>query len=54
MKTKEQKREEAQARQETYNQLTLKERQIKLDEKLGFNCGAKKERARLDKMMEQD
>lgn len=47
MKTKEKKREEAQARQKTYDALTSKEKIARLDKKFGKGKGASKERARL-------
>ncbi|KKN47007.1 hypothetical protein LCGC14_0666990 [marine sediment metagenome] len=45
------KREEAEARQVEYNTLTPKEKLSKLDKKLGKDIGAKKERARLHKLI---
>jgi len=47
---KEQKRIEAEERQELYNGLTPTEKIGKLDRTLGKDIGAKKERARLKKL----
>lgn len=53
MKRIEQKRKEAQERQEKYNNLSIKEKIAKLDKKFGKGIGAKKERAKLRKRKEQ-
>lgn len=42
-----QKRKEAQERQENYIKLSVEEKIIKLDKKLGKGIGAEKERAKL-------
>jgi hypothetical protein len=47
MKNKQQRKEEAQVRQEEYNKLTTEQKILKLDLKLGGNLGAIKQRARL-------
>lgn len=51
MKTKDDKREEAIIRQKEYNKLTIKQKIAKLDEKFGKDIGAKKERAKLLKKL---
>ena len=51
MKSKKDKRKEAKARQEKYDKLTPQQRLDKLDRKLGKGVGAKKERARLLKLI---
>ena len=49
---KDQRREEAQERQEKHDALTPKQKLAKLDKKLGKNVGAVKERAKLQKEIE--
>lgn len=51
--TKEQKKESAKKRQEFTATLTPQQRLQVLDSKFGFNQGAKKERAKLLKLIEQ-
>ena len=51
-KSKEEKRREAELRQEAYGQLSLKGRLNKLDNLFGKGRGAKKERARLQQKIE--
>jgi len=48
MKDKRTKREEAEKRQKTYNNLSKKEKISRLDKKLGRGVGAKKEREKLN------
>ena len=47
MKNREEKKQEAENRQKTYDELTLAQKTEKLDRKLGVGVGAKKERAKL-------
>jgi len=55
MKDKRTKQEEAKIRQEKYNILSIKEKINRLDIKFGKNKGAKKERAKLNKIkIEED
>lgn len=49
---KEQRREEAEARQEKHNLLTPRQKLEKLDRRLGKDKGASKERARLQKIID--
>ena len=49
-KTKEIKRKEAEARQEQYEKLSIKQRIEKLDKKLGKGIGAISERKKLNKV----
>ena len=53
MKDKKTKIEEAKTRQEEYDNLTVKQKIKNLDKKFGVRLGAKKERERLQKKMEQ-
>ena len=46
----EQKRLEAQVRQEEYDKLTPRQKLDRLNQRLGFGLGAEKERARLEAM----
>lgn len=45
--------QEAQERQEAYDKLSIEEKVAKLDEKLGKNVGAKKQRDRLAKQLSE-
>jgi len=45
--------EQAQKRQDAYNKLTIEQKIDKLDFKFGKGVGAKKERARLQKRLEE-
>ena len=47
MKSKSDKRKEAEARQKEHDKLSAKERMDKLDNKLGRGVGAKKEREKI-------
>lgn len=47
MKSKEQRKAEAQVRQEEYNKLTIEQKVLKLDLKLGGGLGAIKQRTKL-------
>ncbi len=48
------KREDAEARQAEYDKLTIQEKIARLDKKLGKGLGAKKERAKLNKLIKKD
>ena len=48
-----QKQSEAQERQEKHNNLSIKEKIDKLDKRLGAGIGAKKEREKLSKKLEE-
>jgi len=48
MQTKNEKRNAAQKRQETYNNLTVQQKIERLDKRFGKGQGAKKERERLE------
>ena len=50
MKTKNERREEAQARQKERGELSAEEQIARLDARLGHNKGARRERARLEGM----
>lgn len=52
MKTRKEKREEAERRNGATCKLTPAQRLARLDERLGVNTGATRERARLIKLME--
>lgn len=52
-KTKEVKIEEGEIRQRKYDKLSPKQKLAKLDKELGKGVGAKKQRAKLKKMMEE-
>ena len=54
MKTKEVKREESKKRQEEYDKLTLQQKIEKLDKKFGVGQGAKRQRERLQKQIENE
>ena len=47
MKSKEQKREEAEARQKVYDGLSTRQKIARIDARLGIGIGATKERQRL-------
>lgn len=52
MKTKSVRRDEADTRQDAYDQLTPTEKLARLDTRLGTGVGATRERARLQKQIE--
>lgn len=54
MKNKEQKRKEAQEREEIYNKLTVLEKLNKLNDKFGPNNGADKQRNKLKKLLKKE
>ncbi len=53
-KRKEQRQEEAQERQATYDKLSPEQKTAKLDQKFGKGLGAKKQRAKLQKSIEKN
>jgi len=53
-KRRQQKREEAEKRQEAYNKLSIKGKIAKLDAKLGKGVGARKERTKLGKKEQKE
>ena len=50
-KTKSDKRDEAETRQEEYDKLTIQQKIDKLDKKLGKGIGAKRQRTKLEKKL---
>jgi hypothetical protein len=53
MKSKKVKREEAQNRQDGYDELTIEQKIARLDFKFGKNVGATKERAKLQRKLDK-